>query len=114
MRTHLIPNLETLDPLPLLHDLAHKLMPADEIRWALEMASVEVQVAAAEGGAADFQDGIGGFLELGVGSVFYCDLIGVAVSSSLAVVLGVERRGDTLKSPFSTTARIVLGGMICG
>ena len=86
MRTHLIPNLETLDPLPLLHDLAHKLMPADEIRWALEMASVEVQVAAAEGGAADFQDGVGGLLELGVGAVFYGDLIGVVVSGLLAVV----------------------------
>lgn len=59
IKTYLIPNLKPAHPLPLLHNLAHKLMPADEIWRALEVAAVEVQVAAAQGCRGDFEDGVG-------------------------------------------------------
>ena len=46
----------------LLHNLPNKLVPADEVGGALEVAAVEVEVAAAEGGGGDAEDGVGGFL----------------------------------------------------
>lgn len=49
-------------------------MPADEVRGAFQVAAVEVEVAAAEGGGSDFEDGIGGLLELRIGAVFDDDL----------------------------------------
>jgi len=73
--TDFVSNLKLLHLLPLLHNLAHKLMPADEVGGALEVAAVEVQVGAAEGGGGDFEDGVGGVLEFGVGPVFDGDLV---------------------------------------
>ena len=58
-------------------------MTADEIGRALEMSSVEVQVAAAEGCGGDLEDCIGGLLDLRVRAVFYGDLIfSVSISGS--------------------------------
>jgi hypothetical protein len=47
----------------------------DEVGWALEMSSVEVQVAAAKGCGGDFEDRVGGLLNLWVRAVFYSDLL---------------------------------------
>jgi hypothetical protein len=55
----------------------------DEVWWAFEMPSVEVQVAAAEGCGGDFQDGVGWLLNLWVRAVFYGDLM-LMVSSSFS------------------------------
>ena len=71
--------VEFLDTVALLDDLADELVAADEVGWAFEVAAVEVQVAAAEGGAGDFQDGVGGVFELGYWAVFDDDL-GASVS----------------------------------
>ena len=49
-------------------------MAADEVGWAFEVAAVEVQVAAAEGGASDFEYGVGRVLQFGDGAVFDDDL----------------------------------------
>jgi hypothetical protein len=49
-------------------------MAADEVGRALEMSSVEVQVAAAESCRRDFEDCVGGLLEVWVGAVFDGDL----------------------------------------
>ena len=46
--------LKVFDALAQLDDLADELVPADEVWGALEVAAVEVQVAAAEGGAGYF------------------------------------------------------------
>ena len=58
-------------------------MAADEVGWAFEVPSVEVQVAAAEGCGGDLEDGISGLLDLWVRAVFYGDLIfSVSISGS--------------------------------
>ena len=44
------------------------------------MSSVEVQVAAAERCGGNFEDGVGGFLDLGIRAVFYGDLVTVVSS----------------------------------
>lgn len=49
-------------------------MSADEIRRALQMPAVEVQVAAAERCRGYAEDGVGWVLEFGVGAVFDDDL----------------------------------------
>ena len=49
-------------------------MAADEVRGAFQVAAVEMQVAATEGGGGDFEDGVGGLLDLGIGPVFDFDL----------------------------------------
>jgi hypothetical protein len=92
-----IPNVELLDLVALLHDLADELVAADEavphaqpefpsgiravsgsgsyvLGRAFQVSAVEVEVAAAEGGRGDLEHGIGGLLELRVGSVFHGDL----------------------------------------
>lgn len=51
-------------------------MPADEVGGTLEVAAVEVEVGAAEGGGGDAEDGVGRFLDDGGGAVFYFDLDG--------------------------------------
>lgn len=71
-----VADLEVLHVVALGHDLADELVSADEVRRAFQVAAVEVQVAAAEGGGGDFEDGIGGFLDLGDGTVFDDDLRG--------------------------------------
>jgi hypothetical protein len=50
-------------------------MAADEVGRAFEVAAVEVQVTTAEGGAGDFEDGVGGFLDFWGWAVFYYDLL---------------------------------------
>jgi hypothetical protein len=75
-----VTDVEFLDRVSLFDDLADELVPADEIRWALEVAAVEVQVTAAERGAGDFEDGVGGLLDLGIWAVFYRDLGQFSVS----------------------------------
>ena len=58
-------------------------MAADEVGWAFEVPSVEVQVAAAKGCGGDLEDCIGGLLDLRVRAVFYGDLIfSVSISGS--------------------------------
>ena len=84
-------------------------MTADEIGRALEMSSVEVQVAAAEGCGGDLEDGISGLLDLWVRAVFYGDL--VLTVSTLLSWNGGRLRCLALKSLLSTTARIVSGGV---
>ena len=76
---NLITNIEILDIISFLDDLANELVPADEVGRAFEVAAVEVQVGAAEGGGGDFEDGVGGFLDLGDGAVFYFDLYKLSV-----------------------------------
>lgn len=49
-------------------------MSAYETRRAFQVATVVVQVAAAQRGGCDFEDGIGGLLESWVGAVFDGDL----------------------------------------
>lgn len=71
---YLVSNFELLHVISFLHDLADKLMTADKVGWAFEVTSVEVQVAAAEGCRGDFEDCIGGLLEVWVGAVFDGDL----------------------------------------
>ena len=44
---HLITNVELLHSITLLHDLADKLVPADEVGRAFQVAAIEVQVTAA-------------------------------------------------------------------
>ena len=44
---YLVSDIELLYIVSLLDDLAHKLMTTDEVWWALEVATVEMQVAAA-------------------------------------------------------------------
>jgi hypothetical protein len=58
----------------LFDDLADEFVAADEVGRSFQVAAVEVQVAAAEGGAGDFEDGVGGILELGYWAVFDDDL----------------------------------------
>ena len=70
----LVADLELLDAVALLDNLTDELVAADEVGRAFEVAAVEVEVAATEGGASDFEDGVGGILKLGVGAVFYNDL----------------------------------------
>jgi len=72
--THLVPDLEVLDLVTLLHNLSHKLMPTDEARRTLQMAAVVMQVAAAQCGRGDFEDGIGWLLQGWVWTVFNGDL----------------------------------------
>jgi hypothetical protein len=84
--------VEFFDRVSLLDDFTNKFMATDEIRGALEMATVEVQVTAAERGAGDFQDGISGLLDLGVGAIFYRNLRRISVES----VVPSERRIGTL------------------
>lgn len=82
-----------------------------------------MQIAATEGGAGDFEDGVGRVLEFGVGPIFDFDLRGEGVSEDIdgqdAEVWWMDcGEGRTWKSPFRTTARIVSGAMlevlICG
>jgi hypothetical protein len=86
---YLISNIKLANTVSLLHDLSHELMAADEVRWAFEVSAVEVQVAAAESCGGDFEDCVGGLLDVGVGAVFDGDL-GVLVSRSLTVWEVVE------------------------
>lgn len=67
--------MELLHSIALLHNLTHKLVPADEVGWAFEVTAVEVEVAAAEGCAGDLEDGVGRVLELWVRTVFDDDLV---------------------------------------
>lgn len=71
---HLVADLELAHSISLLHDLAHKLVSANEVRRALEMSAIEVQVAAAESRRGDFEDRVGRVLELGIWSVFHGNL----------------------------------------
>ena len=71
---YLVSNVELLYIVSLLHDLADELMAADEVGWALQVSTVKMQVAAAEGCGRDFEDCIGGFLDVGVRAVFDGDL----------------------------------------
>jgi hypothetical protein len=71
---YLISNVELLHVVSLLHDLANKFMAADEVGRALQVSAVEMQVATAEGCGRDFEDCIGGLLDVGVGAVFDGDL----------------------------------------
>jgi hypothetical protein len=73
------------------------------------MSSVEVQVAAAEGCGGDFQDSVGGLLDLWVRAIFYGDLM-LIVSTMLSPNEG-QLLCLALKSLLSTTARIVSGGV---
>jgi len=73
--THLIPNTKVVDLVPLLHNLADKLMSADKARRAFQVPSVVVQIAAAQRGGADLKDGIGRPLEVRIGAVFDGDLV---------------------------------------
>ena len=57
-------------------------MTADEPRRAFHVPAVVMQVAAAQRGRGDFEDGIGGFLQGGVGAVFYSDLAWLLVSAT--------------------------------
>jgi hypothetical protein len=61
-------------------------VPADEVGRALEVAAVEVQVAAAEGGAGDAEDGVGGLLDFGGWAVFYYDLQIMLLEGKVGVV----------------------------
>ena len=49
-------------------------MSADEVRGAFEVAAVEVQIAAAEGGGSYAEDSVGFVLEFWGGAVFDFDL----------------------------------------
>lgn len=71
---YLVSNIELLHVVSLLHDLADELMAADEIGRALQVSTVEMQVAAAEGCGRDFEDCIRGLLDVWVGAVFDGDL----------------------------------------
>lgn len=70
----LIADVEFGDRVAFLDDLADELVAEDEIGWAFEMAAVRVEIAAAEGGAGYFDDGVGGLLDLRVRAIFYGDL----------------------------------------
>ncbi|KAI6915321.1 hypothetical protein KC334_g46 [Hortaea werneckii] len=61
--------------IPLLHHLTDEFVPADEVRRTLDVAAVEVQVAAAQRGGGDFEDGVGGVLEFGDRTVFHGDFV---------------------------------------
>jgi hypothetical protein len=87
----------------LFDDLADEFVAADEVGRAFQVAAVEVQVAAAEGGAGDFEDGVGGVLELGYWAVFDDDLCETissysrwCVSVGLYVVVAFEHNGSHL------------------
>jgi len=84
-------------------------MSTDEVRRAFQVASVEVQVAAAEGCGGNFEDSVCGLLDLGIRAVFYGDL--VLTVSILSLKSTTEMRSLALKSLLSTTARIVSGGV---
>lgn len=56
-------------------------MPTDEVRRTLQVATIEVQIAAAEGGASNFEDRIGWILEFGVRAVFDGDLWMILLAS---------------------------------
>lgn len=71
---YLVTNVELLDIVSLLHNLADKLVAADKVGRALQVSTVEMQVAAAEGCRRDFEDRIGGLLDVWVGAVFDGDL----------------------------------------
>ena len=71
---YLVSDIELLDVVSLLDDLADKLMATDEVGRTFEMSSVEVQITAAEGCGGDFQDRIRWLLDVRVGTVFHCDL----------------------------------------
>ena len=80
-------------------------MPADEVGRAFQVAAVEMQVAAAEGGAGDFEDHVGGVLEFGHRSILHLDLF-----EPCQICLGtLGKYLHAWKSPFSTTARIFSG-----
>ena len=70
-----VADLEALDRVAFLDDLADELVAADEVGGALEVAAVEVEVAAAEGGGGHAEDGVGRFLDFGGGAVFDFDLV---------------------------------------
>jgi hypothetical protein len=106
---HLVSNIELRHLISLLDDLSNKFVATDEVGWAFEMSSVEVQVAAAEGCGGDFQDSVGGLLNLWVWTVFYGDLI--LIVSTLFFDEGGQLCCLALKSLLSTTARIVSGGV---
>ena len=54
-------------------------MPADEPSRSLQLAAVEVQIAAAECRRRDFQHAVCVVLQVRVGFVFDCDLVGALV-----------------------------------
>jgi hypothetical protein len=85
-----VADFEFANRISLLDNLADKFMSADEVRGALEVATVKVQVTATESGTCDFEDGIGGFLDLGIWAVFYRDLGNCSVPGS--VLLGEWNR----------------------
>jgi hypothetical protein len=91
---YLLSNIELANTVSLLHDLSHKLMAADEVGWAFEVSAVEVQVAAAESRGGNFEDCVGGLLDVGVGAVFDGDL-GLLVSRLLKL-LGLGESSVTL------------------
>ena len=70
----LVADFEVLDIVSLFDDLADELVAADEVGRAFEVAAIEVEVGAAEGSAGDFENGVGGFLDLRDGPIFDDDL----------------------------------------
>lgn len=71
---YLISNIKLLHIVSLLHNLSHKFVPADEVRRTLQMTPVEVQVATAQSCRRDFEDGIGGLLDVRIRAVFDSNL----------------------------------------
>jgi hypothetical protein len=71
---YLVSNVELLDIVSLLHDFADELMAADEVGRALQVSAVEMQIATAERCRRDFEDRIGGLLDVWIGAVFDGDL----------------------------------------
>jgi hypothetical protein len=71
---NLVADTEVADFVALLENLADKLVSADEVWRAFEMTSVEVQIAAAECGAGDFQDSISWLLQLWIWAVLHGNL----------------------------------------
>lgn len=70
----MIADFEVRYRVALFDDRADELVPADETWFALQVATVVVQVAAAEGGAGDLENGVGGVLEGWIGAVLDGDL----------------------------------------
>jgi hypothetical protein len=74
-KTHLLPQPKLLHLVALLDNLADKLMPADESRRSLQLAAIEVQIAAAQRGRRDFQHAVCVVLQARVRLVFDCHLV---------------------------------------
>ena len=71
---YLVSDVELLYIISFFHDLADKLMTTDEVRRTLQVASVEMQIAAAQSCGRYFEDCISWLLEVRVGAVLDGDL----------------------------------------